>query len=167
MPFSPDPRLLGELLDSVPDEQGHWVVGALVSDGRGHIYAHRRTLDRKLFAGCWDVAGGHVEAGESLRQALERELVEETGWHLDEVLGCAKEFEWEADGERRHEVDFVVTVHGSLAAPVLEEGKQDLFGWFDAGNAEVLLENRSPGDTAVHDMICAGLALLEGRRTPS
>ena len=52
-------------------------VGAImVRDGKvllGLRAAH------KSFAGCWDVIGGHVEAGEESWQALCRELREEVG----------------------------------------------------------------------------------------
>jgi 8-oxo-dGTP pyrophosphatase MutT (NUDIX family) len=43
---------------------------------------HRRSWDRRTFPGCWDIVGGHVEAGEDLLTALNREVEEETGWQL-------------------------------------------------------------------------------------
>jgi 8-oxo-dGTP pyrophosphatase MutT (NUDIX family) len=147
-------------LNTVPGPGVQWVVGALVTDGAGRIYAHRRTPERKLFPGCWDVAGGHVEPGETLHQALSRELYEETGWELDDVLGLAQEFEWESGGLLRHEIDYVVSVRGNVTSPRLEEGKADSFGWFNDQNLDTLLENRSIGDTAIYDMVRTGLALL-------
>ncbi len=42
------------------------VVGLLVLRGRGsdlRIFAQSRSLTRKLFPGCWDFVGGHLEAG--------------------------------------------------------------------------------------------------------
>jgi 8-oxo-dGTP diphosphatase len=52
-------------------------VGALVvRDGR--ILLGLRAA-RKTYAGCWDVPGGHLEAGETPEDALCRELVEELG----------------------------------------------------------------------------------------
>jgi 8-oxo-dGTP pyrophosphatase MutT (NUDIX family) len=35
--------------------------------------------------GTWDVAGGHVEPGETPQQALAREIEEETGWRLRRI----------------------------------------------------------------------------------
>jgi 8-oxo-dGTP pyrophosphatase MutT (NUDIX family) len=149
-----------DTLERVPPPDRQWVVGALVTDGAGHIYAHRRSLERKLFGGHWDVAGGHVEPGETLGQALARELEEETGWVLERVLYCVMEFDWEADGATRHEIDYLVTVRGDISQPRLEAGKQDAFGWFDEQNLSTLLEGRAAGDTAIYDMVRAGLALL-------
>ncbi len=96
------------------------MVGALVTDGV-RIYAHRRTMDRKLFPGCWDVVYGHVEEGETLHQALIRELDEETGWEMGEILGCVKDFEWQADGVPRHERDYLITVIGM---PIIHVSKR-------------------------------------------
>ena len=39
----------------------------------------RRSPTRKAYAGLWSFPGGHVEEGESLEQALHRELQEEVG----------------------------------------------------------------------------------------
>ena len=52
-------------------------VGALVvRDGR--ILLGLRA-PHKTYAECWDVPGGHVEAGETAEEALSRELIEELG----------------------------------------------------------------------------------------
>jgi 8-oxo-dGTP diphosphatase len=45
----------------------------------GRVLLCRRARDRAQYPGVWDVPGGHVEALESPRQALIRELQEELG----------------------------------------------------------------------------------------
>ena len=50
------------------------VVGALILNRDGHVFVHRRSWQRRLFPGCWDIVGGHVEPGEDLLAALERWL---------------------------------------------------------------------------------------------
>lgn len=144
-------------LDLVPDSGRIYVVGALVTDSAGRVYAHRRSLECKLFPGCWDVIGGHVESGETLREALVREVREETGWELRDVVRCLKEFEWSADGVVRYETDYLVTVAGDLTNPRLEDGKQDKFAWFTRETLGTLLENREEGDRAIYDMVEAAL----------
>ena len=60
-----------------PGEYG-LVVCVWVYDGRGHFLLTRRAKG-KSFAGTWENSGGAAKAGESSRQAIARELFEETG----------------------------------------------------------------------------------------
>ncbi|WP_308199974.1 NUDIX domain-containing protein [Actinotalea sp. C106] len=55
----------------------HVVAGALVADDQ--VLLGLRSASRSSFPGVWDLPGGHVEAGESSRAALDRELREELG----------------------------------------------------------------------------------------
>ena len=50
-------------------------TAALVRDGRV-LLAHRRP-GRRWYPDCWDLVGGHIEAGESAEQAVIRECSEE------------------------------------------------------------------------------------------
>ena len=52
-------------------------VGAVVHDAAGRILLIRR--GHEPGRGLWSLPGGRVEAGESLAQAVEREVREETG----------------------------------------------------------------------------------------
>ena len=54
-----------------------------VYDGKGHLLLTRRA-PQKSFAGTWENSGGAVQAGESSRQAIARELFEETGIRAQE-----------------------------------------------------------------------------------
>lgn len=54
------------------------VVCVWVYDGFGHILLTRRAKG-KSFAGTWENSGGAAKAGETSRQAVARELFEETG----------------------------------------------------------------------------------------
>ena len=63
----------------------HWkegefglVVCVWVYDGRGHFLLTRRAKG-KSFSGTWENSGGAAKAGEQSRQAIARELFEETG----------------------------------------------------------------------------------------
>jgi 8-oxo-dGTP diphosphatase len=52
-------------------------VGAVVHDAAGRLLLIRRGHDPHR--GSWSLPGGRVEAGESVEQAVEREVLEETG----------------------------------------------------------------------------------------
>ncbi len=60
-----------------PGEYG-LVVCVWVYDGKGRILLTRRARG-KSFAGTWENSGGAVQAGETSREAIARELFEETG----------------------------------------------------------------------------------------
>lgn len=64
-------------------------------------------------AGCWSIPGGRVEFGETLAEAVVREVAEETGLEVvcDAFLGWVERI-----GEGRHHVilDFSVTLLGPV-----------------------------------------------------
>jgi 8-oxo-dGTP diphosphatase len=90
-------------------------VGVLI-DGDGRFLLTSRP-NGKVYAGHWEFPGGKLEAGESVEQALRRELLEELGitigtarpWKVDEFdyphalvrLHFCKVFEWQGDFEMR------------------------------------------------------------------
>ena len=51
--------------------------GLLIANDR--ILLGRRTADRRIYPNVWDVIGGHLEPGETLEEALIREVEEEIG----------------------------------------------------------------------------------------
>lgn len=138
------------------------VVGALVKRDDGRIFAQRRSLTRKTFPGCWDLVGGHLEPGESPRQALVRELAEETGWNLGGVLGLRRVVDWHTEGALgpvlKREFVLAVTIQGSEDTPRLEQDKATEGRWFGPHDLELLNENRLGLDTYVYDLIKEELA---------
>ena len=81
-----------------PWKQGEYglVVCVWVYDGRGHLLLTRRAPG-KSFAGTWENSGGAAKAGETSRQAIARELFEETGIRAEE-----EEFELMESGKDRN-----------------------------------------------------------------
>ena len=79
--YDKDRNLTGRIHKrGTPWQEGEYgvVVCVWVYDGYGHLLLTRRAKG-KSFAGTWDNSGGAVQAGETSRQAIARELFEETG----------------------------------------------------------------------------------------
>lgn len=116
-------------------------------DDDGRLFFQRRSPDRKLFPDTWDIVGGHLEPGESVEEALRREVEEETGWTLSVVLGLVGEYRYRGnDGLERVESDFLVRVDGDLTRPRLEVGKHTEFRWLDDSQTALLDQNRHAND---------------------
>jgi 8-oxo-dGTP pyrophosphatase MutT (NUDIX family) len=124
------------------------VVGGLIVDGQGRVFILKRSDNQVIFPGCWDIPGGQVEEGESLFAALAREIREETGWQLTDVLEEVSIFEWKTPigkpGQSRLEFDFLVKVQGDLENPKLETGKFSSYRWISLEDINILKENQNP-----------------------
>ena len=111
-----------------PGEYG-LVVCVWVYDGRGHLLLTRRAPG-KSFAGTWENSGGAAKAGETSREAISRELFEETGIRAD-----PEEFELLCtDRDRNTIYDFYCLRRAvSLKDTVLLPGETDGIMWASFG----------------------------------
>jgi isopentenyldiphosphate isomerase len=58
----------------------HGVVHLYVLDPQGRLYLQKRSAAKDSYPGCWDTSvGGHIQFGERVEAALERESREELG----------------------------------------------------------------------------------------
>jgi 8-oxo-dGTP diphosphatase len=136
-------------------------AGALIVDDDGRIFIQRRSPDRRLFPNTWDIVGGHVESGETLEEALYREVQEETGWRVSVVIGVVGEYAYTGnDGIARVETDYLVRVDGDLARPQLEAGKHTEFRWLTESEIEVLDEHRDVNDGLIRTIAEDGFTAL-------
>jgi 8-oxo-dGTP pyrophosphatase MutT (NUDIX family) len=110
-----------------------------------------------VLPGIWDIVGGHVEDGETLEQALAREVQEETEWILRRIGSQVADWEWESDGTVRRELDYLVEVEGDLMAPRLEATKHDMYAWVGPDNLELMMEGRGDGDYRLRDIVARAL----------
>ncbi len=55
------------------------VVCCWVTDGRDRLLLTKRSPEKDVYPGYWENSGGRAQAGESSRQAIAREVREETG----------------------------------------------------------------------------------------
>ncbi len=87
--YDADRRLTGRTMGKnewiLQDGEYHLTVLGVVRHVDGRFLITRRVLTKAWAAGWWEVPGGAVQAGECSREAVNREVWEETG--LD-VSGC-------------------------------------------------------------------------------
>jgi mutator protein MutT len=106
-------------------------VGAVLVDGEGRLFLARRGPNAKNERGLWEFPGGAVEFGETLADALRREMCEEYGIEIavGELLDVADHI---LPGEGQHWVSptFICTLLEGEPT-IREPEKCSAIGWFD------------------------------------
>ncbi len=73
--------------ETVPEGLYHLTVDVWITDGRGKYLISRRALNRPIFAGMYETAGGSCLIGETSLQGAMREAYEELGVDLSDCRG--------------------------------------------------------------------------------
>lgn len=120
-----------------PGEYG-LVVCVWVYDGRGRLLLTRRAPE-KSFAGTWENSGGAAKAGETSRQAISRELFEETG-----IRAEPEEFELLCSDRDRNTIYDFYCLHRAvrLRDTVLLPGETDGIMWATFGKIHWMIRSR-------------------------
>lgn len=131
------------------------VAAGIVTDARGRVLLMQR-LPGKHLAGLWEFPGGKLESGESVGQALARELHEELGievlehaplitipWHYPEKtvrLHALRVLAWRGNPRARegHPLRWVLVEDMDIAA-------------MPAADAPIVTALRLPGHYVIHD----------------
>jgi 8-oxo-dGTP diphosphatase len=106
-------------------------VGAVIVDGAGRLFLARRGPGAKNEHGLWEFPGGGVEFGETLAEALRREIKEEYGIKISvgKLLDVVDHILPE-EGQHWVSPTYICSIsHGEPA--ILEPGKCIEIGWFD------------------------------------
>lgn len=113
------------------------VVCVWVYDGKGNLLLTRRAPG-KSFAGTWENSGGAAKAGETSRQAIVRELFEETG-----IKASQEEFELLGSGrDRNAHYDFYCLKRQTpLEEIVLLPGETDGVQWVSMQQVRQMIRN--------------------------
>ncbi len=114
------------------------VVCVWVYDSQGRILLTRRAPG-KSFAGTWENSGGAAQAGENSRQAISRELLEETG-----IRAHPREFEYiGSDRDRCTFYDFYCLRRDlPLERIVLQAGETDGAQWVTLEEIHGMIERK-------------------------
>ena len=105
-------------------------VGAIIVDNRGRLFLARRGIKAKNESGLWEFPGGSVEFGETMAEALRREMREEFGIEitvgelLDVVDHILKE-----EGQHWVSPTFLCTITSGEPS-IMEPEKCAEIGWF-------------------------------------
>ena len=114
------------------------IVCVWVYDGKGNILLTRRAPE-KSFPGTWENSGGAAQAGETSRQAIARELFEETGIR-------AREEEFELLSTRRDRGSFFdfycLRNDTKLEDIVLQEGETTDAKWVSFSEVHQMIRQR-------------------------
>ncbi|MCP2297588.1 8-oxo-dGTP diphosphatase [Nocardia amikacinitolerans] len=105
-----DTALLDMLtLNAQRDEVQQLVVGAVVHFDGKVLLLQRPTDD--FMGGLWELPSGKVDPGETVDQALIREIKEETGLDITGVRGYLGEFDYQSgSGKKSRQFNFAVDV---------------------------------------------------------
>lgn len=113
-------------------------VGAAIFNKEGKIFITLRGKKAKNERGKWEIPGGSIEFGETLAQALTREIMEEYGIEIElvELLGV---YDHIITDENQHWVAPSYICKLKKGTPkIMEPEKCDGIGWFTLEEAKQL-----------------------------
>ena len=126
----------------------HRAVHLFVFDEGGRVFLQRRSVQKDIQPGKWDTSvGGHLQQGESVEQALRREMAEELGLDPSLPVELLHEYVWRLPVESELVRTYRCTCAGpfSLQADEIDEGRffcaQELFDLSEAGQLTPNLEH--------------------------
>lgn len=112
------------------DQVTHFATGvAVVKDGA--VLVVRRVVEDETLGGEWELPGGGVDPGETIEQGAVRELLEETGLVVDEMLGVFDGFDYATPRKPKvRQINFRVTAKPGDVR--LEPTEHDEYRWIVA-----------------------------------
>jgi 8-oxo-dGTP diphosphatase len=106
-------------------------VGAVIFNSDGKIFLSKRGREARNESGKWEFPGGAVEFGETLEQALVREVMEEFGFTI-EVQALLDVVSHIIPREKQHWISPTYLCRITSGTPCIKEpNKCDEIGWYN------------------------------------
>lgn len=124
--------MVGEkrLLDQSDTSYDVAVVGAYIVH-QEKLLLLRRSLSEDFLPGFVELPSGGVDDGETLQQALAREVLEETGLKIKQIGTCINSFDYiSGTGKKARQFNYHVTLHDPIEV-ILNPEEHDAFYWVD------------------------------------
>ena len=106
-------------------------AGAMIFNDKGELFLSLRSQNCKNERGHWETPGGSVEFGETLEQAVRREIMEEYGAEID-IIAQFPAADHLIPKEKQHWIATTFLAHfkPGQVPKVMEPEKCDGIGWF-------------------------------------
>lgn len=113
----------------------------IIVSNKGKFLLVRRDLNDDIFPGKWQNTGGKVEQGETIEQAAQRELREETGLVIAGSLRFVMSYSWQKAPDEPTRLGVIMLTDVPTQTKNLKVTLNDElceYGWFSLGEAELL-----------------------------
>jgi 8-oxo-dGTP diphosphatase len=110
-------------------------VGVMIFNSSGEVLLCKRGQATKNERGCWECPGGGIEFGETMVEAVRREIKEELGVDVRIAYQLlAVDHLIPAEGQHWVTIPFVAKITSGQTPKVMEPHKCDEIGWFRLSN---------------------------------
>ena len=120
------------------------VIDCIIRNEKNEIYTQKRSGTRVDYSNQWELVGGKVEFGESFRDAVRRELKEETNLDLVEIVNLVHQGRFFIRDKSFSYTVFEVLVE-NWENFKLEDGKADEWKWIGVDGIDILQREEEGG----------------------
>jgi mutator protein MutT len=113
------------------------VVDCIIRNEKNEIYVQKRSNTRADYPDKWELVGGKIETGENFRDAIKRELREETNLDLKDIVGLVHQGEYLVRGKNFSYSVFEISVENWTNFK-LEDGKASEYQWIGIDKIDIL-----------------------------